>query len=41
MDILFKVVDESVRRNDIEGHIGVTQPTEEKAPMGSSSSKEA
>jgi hypothetical protein len=39
MDILFKVVDESVRRQDIEGHIGGAQPIEEKNPMDSSSSK--
>jgi hypothetical protein len=38
MDILFKVVDEPVRRHDIEGHIAGAQPTEEKAPVGSSSS---
>jgi len=35
MDILFKVVDESARRKDIEGYIGA-QPTEEEATVGSS-----
>jgi hypothetical protein len=42
MDILFKVVNESARHQDIEARIAGTQPTEEEAPVESPScSKEA
>lgn len=41
MDLLFKVVDESVRKHDIEEHIGAPLSNEKTPVVSSSASKEA